>query len=95
MAKVTVLQMPLFRRAYKKLHPKEKFFVDEAIREIIKNPKSGEVKRGDLSSVYVFKFKIHKQERLLAYEWNDEKRVLLALGTHENFYRDLKKSISF
>ncbi|MBV8802560.1 MAG: type II toxin-antitoxin system RelE/ParE family toxin [Gammaproteobacteria bacterium] len=28
---------------------------------------------------------------LLAYEWIPEKRLLLALGIHENFYRDLKR----
>jgi hypothetical protein len=28
---------------------------------------------------------------LLAYEWDPKQRLLLALGVHENFYRDLKK----
>jgi hypothetical protein len=28
---------------------------------------------------------------LLAYEWNPTTRVLLLLGSHENFYRDLKR----
>jgi len=28
---------------------------------------------------------------LLAYEWDPNTRVLLLLGSHENFYRDLKR----
>ncbi|WP_392538971.1 type II toxin-antitoxin system RelE/ParE family toxin [Legionella sp. 227] len=28
---------------------------------------------------------------LLAYEWETALRILLALGVHDNFYRDLKR----
>ncbi len=28
---------------------------------------------------------------LLAYEWNPNTRMLLLLGSHENFYRNLKR----
>ena len=84
--------MPVFKKVYKKLHIKEKVVVDDAIEKIIKNPKLGEEKKGDLKSVFVYKFKINHQEMLLAYEWNPKERLLLALGVHENFYRDLKKT---
>ena len=84
--------MPAFKKAYKKLHQQEKTQVNEAIREIIRNPKIGKEKKGDLVDVYVYKFKIYHQEILLAYEWNPQERLLLALGVHENFYRDLKRS---
>jgi mRNA-degrading endonuclease RelE of RelBE toxin-antitoxin system len=83
--------MPSFKRFYKKLHNNEKAVVNDAIRDIVKNPKVGQEKKGDLSGVFVYKFKIHHQEMLLAYEWNTSERLLLALGTHENFYRDLKR----
>lgn len=83
--------MPLFKKAYKKLHANEREAVDYAIREIIKNPKIGEGKKGDLAGVFVYKFKIHNHEILLAYEWVPKERLLLALGVHENFYRDLKR----
>lgn len=83
--------MPVFKKAYKRLHANEKSEVNDAIRAIIKNPKVGEEKKGDLANVFVYKFKIHHQEILLAYEWNSKERLLLALGVHENFYRDLKK----
>ena len=88
---VNVMQMPAFKRSYKKLHTNEKKTVDDAINEIIKNPNIGEEKKGDLSGVFVYKFKIHNQEVLLAYEWIPAERTLLALGVHENFYRDFKR----
>jgi len=90
---VSVKQMPAFKKAYKKLHANEKAAVDDAIRDIIKDPKIGEEKKGDLAGVFVYKFKIHNQEALLAYEWIPRQRLLLALSVHENFYRDLKKNI--
>lgn len=83
--------MPAFKKAYKRLHDQHKPKVDEAIREIVRDPKLGQEKKGDLSGTHVYKFKIHHQEMLLAYEWNPQERTLLALGVHENFYRDLKK----
>jgi mRNA-degrading endonuclease RelE of RelBE toxin-antitoxin system len=90
---VFVKQMPGFKRAYKKLHANEKEVVDDAIKEIIKNPKIGEEKKGDLIGVFVYKFKFKTKEYLLGYEWDPKHRLLLALGVHENFYRDLKKRI--
>ena len=91
MTDIIVKQMPAFKKAYKKLHLNEKHEVDAAIRAILKNPHLGEEKKGDLAGVFVYKFKIHRQEKLLAYEWNSKERLLLALGMHENFHRDLKK----
>lgn len=92
MTDIIVKQMPLFKKVYKKLHTDQKKHVNTAILAIINNPSIGEEKKGDLASVYVYKFKIHHQEYLLAYEWDPVNRLLLALGLHENFYRDLKKS---
>lgn len=91
MTDIIVQQMPAFKKAYKKLHTHEKSKVDDAICAIVKNPKIGQEKKGDLVGVFVYKFKIHHQEFLLAYEWDLRERLLLALGSHENFYRDLRK----
>ena len=91
MTDTIVKQMPAFKKVYKKLHANEQSEVNDAIRTIIKNPNIGEEKKGDLAEIFVYKFKIHRQEMLLAYEWNPKERLLLALGVHENFYRDLKK----
>jgi mRNA-degrading endonuclease RelE of RelBE toxin-antitoxin system len=85
--------MPAFKKAYKKLHLQQKEKVNEAIKKIIKDPQLGEEKKGDLTGVYVYKFKINSQEILLAYTWSPKERVLIALGVHENFYRDLKRKI--
>lgn len=86
---------PTFLRAAKKLHAADKALLDEAVREIASQPAVGEEKRGDLAGVFVFKFKINRQEVLLVYELLPNKQapeevVLLALGSHENFYRNLK-----
>lgn len=91
MTDIIVTQMPAFKRSYKKLHSNEKSNVDDAIRTIVQDPTIGEEKKGDLAGVFVYKFKMHRQEMLLAYEWDPKERLLLALGVHQNFYRDLKK----
>lgn len=91
MTDVVIQQMPAFKKTYKKLHAKIKAQVNEAIRAIVKDPGLGQEKKGDLAGVYVYKFKANVQEMLLAYTWDPEKRILLALGVHENFYRDLKR----
>ncbi len=83
--------MPAFKKAYKKLPRSHQLMVNDAIKAIIQNPEIGDEKRGDLSGIYIYKFKIHHQEFLLAYEWDSMQRLLLALGVHENFYRDLKR----
>ena len=88
---VQVLQSAAFARAYKKLHNNQKLDVDNAVGVIIKTPDIGEPKRGDLAGVYVYKFKSNSQLMLLAYEYDPETRMLLLLGSHENFYRDLKR----
>ncbi len=91
MQDIKVLQMPVFKRTYKKLHQNQKVAVDEAISDITQNPFLGEAKKGDLNGVYVYKFECVKQQFLLAYEFDPKTRILLTLGVHENFYRDLKK----
>ena len=83
--------MPAFKKAYKKLPRSHQLMVNDVIKAIIQNPEIGDEKRGDLSGIYIYKFKIHQQEFLLAYEWDSMQRLLLALGVHENFYRDLKR----
>lgn len=90
-----VRAVPTFLRAAKKLHANQKAVLDDAVREIASQPSVGEEKRGDLASVFVHKFKMNSQEFLLAYELLPNKQapdemVLLALGSHENFYRNLK-----
>ena len=89
---MTIVQSPYFRRSYKKLHRNQIKPVNDAIRHILSDPSCGEEKRGDLAGVKVYKFRVQDQQFLLAYEHNQETLFLLALGVHENFYRDLKKT---
>ena len=90
---VEVLQTSIFLRKKKKLKKNQIKDLDIAVKEIIKNPEIGEQKIGDLQGIWVYKFRMVNQENLLAYSWDEKKRVLVALGVHENFYRDLKKSV--
>ena len=88
-----VLQTSTFRNAVKKLHKNQKKDLDDAVKQIMDSPDIGESKVGDLAGISVYKFKMVKQLTLLAYRYEDETVILtlLALGTHENFYRDLKR----
>ena len=88
---VQVLQSAVFKRAYKRLHPNQKADVDDAVADIVRDPTLGEAKKGDLAAVFVHKFKASGQLTLLAYEYDPGTRLLLLLGTHENFYRELKR----
>jgi hypothetical protein len=90
-AKIQVKQTNTFLRAYKKLHNNQKDVVDQAVADIVRNPTIGEAKKADLSGVYVHKFDCVNQLFLLAYEYDPKTRVLLLVGTHENFYRNLKR----
>jgi len=91
----TLKQTPLFGRQQKKLHKKDRSELDEAIKAILKNPKLGQQKKGDLADVRVYKFQTGNQKKLLAYKLKVTKSInniiLVAYGTHENFYTDLKK----
>ena len=88
---IKVLMMPAFKQRYKKLHQNQKTSVNEAIEVVKANPQAGVQKKGDLEGVYVYKFDCVGQQFMLAYEFDTKTRVLLALGVHENFYRDLKR----
>jgi len=88
--KILVRQSAMFKRAYKRLHPNQKVDVDAAVAAIVRDPTVGVGKRGDLVGVYVYKFKCNGQLTLLAYEYDPVSRLLLLLGSHENFYRNLK-----
>lgn len=84
---LAVRAVPTFIRVAKKLHPPEKKILDEAIKKVSKNPSLGEEKRGDLVAVFVYKFKINRQEVLMAYElfpdkYQPKELVLLALSSH-------------
>ena len=83
-----------FVRAYKKLQDNVAADVDEATVVVANNPSVGERKKGDLAKLFVYKFRSQGQLYLLGYTVDDQVRLvyLEAVGSHENFYRDLKRS---
>lgn len=88
-----VVETRRFSKTVKKLNPSQKKQLDDAVKHLLNNPKAGELKKGDLRDVRVYKFKIQRQEWLLVYTFDDSvlRLTLLMLGSHENFYRDLKR----
>ena len=88
---VRVIQGSGFVRAYKRLHNNQKDAVDAAVAVIVLQPEAGQAKKGDLAGVFVYKFDCVNQVFLLAYEYDPQTRVLLLVGAHENFYRNLKR----
>ncbi|MCA6622887.1 MAG: type II toxin-antitoxin system RelE/ParE family toxin [Pseudanabaena sp. M165S2SP1A06QC] len=95
MGEIQIFQTPLFSKIKKKLKKNQIKDLDNAVREIIKNPEIGEQKKGDLADVWVYKFRMVDRENLLAYQWDEKARTLISLGVHENFYRDIKKYKNF
>jgi mRNA-degrading endonuclease RelE of RelBE toxin-antitoxin system len=80
----------IFEKAAKKLPRPQITIVEDAIDEVSKNIEMGELKKGDLAGARVYKFRVNNQLMLIAYKVGDDELTLLSLGSHENFYRDLK-----
>lgn len=94
MVKATsVLQTPTFKKAVKKLKPNQKKELGAAVKMLTAKPTIGEQKKGALAFLRVYKFKMSKQLTLLGYSFDDGTLTLelMALGSHENFYRDIKR----
>ena len=71
-----------------------KFAFQKAIDEILRNPYSGDPKKGDLSGVFSYDIFYNKANYELAYviiKEKDETVVVALAGTRENFYDELKR----
>ncbi|MFT5226362.1 MAG: mRNA-degrading endonuclease RelE of RelBE toxin-antitoxin system [Polaribacter sp.] len=90
---INVLQTPSFRKNVKKLKPNQKKELDSVIKTLMAKPTLGEQKKGSLAFLRVYKFNMNKQLTLLGYSFDDGTLTLelMALGSHENFYRDMKR----
>jgi len=87
-----VVVTPTFNHAAKKLLPNQKKSVDLAVQAISKDPYIGEQKAGNLSHIFIYKFKVLDQQWLMAYRFEGKKELrLLTLGSHENFYKTVRK----
>ncbi|MEA3355722.1 MAG: type II toxin-antitoxin system RelE/ParE family toxin [Candidatus Bipolaricaulota bacterium] len=84
---------PKFNRIKKKLPEPLRLEIDDQVNRICENPTIGKLKTGDLKNVRIHKFTHLGQLYLLAYTVDETDKVvyLLAIGGHENFYRDLKR----
>ena len=88
-----VIQSPLFSKKKKRLNENEIKALDDAVRKVIEAPEMGQLKVGDLKGVRVYKFRSLKILTLLAYEISGDTLFLYTFGSHENFYRALKKYV--
>ena len=87
---MAIYQSRIFEKRVKRFSKKEKKILDQEIKRIVGNPSIGQEKNGDLSGVYVYKFKIKTFQYLLVYRIFENDLELIMLGPHENYYRDLK-----
>ena len=89
-----VRQTRRFARAYKKLHDNVAADVDQVSRLVAKDPFIGEQKKDDLADLFVYKFRSQNQLYLIGYTIDQGVRLvyLEAVGPHENFYWDIKRS---
>ncbi len=85
-----IYQSRLFEKKVKKLTKAEKEALDREVKNIAGNPNIGEEKKGDLKGVFVHKFKLKTNLYLLAYRKAGKDLELVMIGSHENYYRDLK-----
>ena len=89
-----IIQAPVFARQKKRLQKKQISDLDSAVRKIAGSPESGKLKVGDLGNIRVYKFKSLNTQFLLAYEVTGDTLCLCSVGSHQNFYRNLKKYIN-
>ena len=83
-----IIQSRSFEQRAKKFNQAQKAILDEQVKLILENPDIGDEKKGDLSEIYVHKFKIKTIQYLLAYRFNEEMLELIVVGPHQNYYRD-------
>lgn len=85
-----IYQSGSFERKVKKFNKNEKSSLDNEIKQIIQDPSVGIEKKGDLKGVFIHKFKIKTVLYLLSYRLVPDGIELVTIGSHENYYRNLK-----
>ncbi|GFP33184.1 hypothetical protein HKBW3S42_01506 [Candidatus Hakubella thermalkaliphila] len=86
-----ILYKPPFKRFVKKQSRAFQLAIEDEVEGVRNTPDMGEAKKGDLSGLRVHKFKFQRQEYLIAYKEESNIIIFYMIGTHENFYRELKK----
>ncbi|MBI3377772.1 MAG: type II toxin-antitoxin system RelE/ParE family toxin [Nitrospirae bacterium] len=85
------LYKPPFKKFVKKQSRAFQLAIEDEVEGVINSPDTGEAKKGDLSGLRVHKFKFQRQEYLIAYKTEGNTITFYMIGTHENFYRELKQ----
>lgn len=90
---IDVYESNTFTKQLAKLSDEQLKVIEDEIDKLIDNPELGERKVGDLSYLWVHKFKLEGQLVLLGYSWVENKLelYLLNISSHENFYQEVKK----
>jgi mRNA-degrading endonuclease RelE of RelBE toxin-antitoxin system len=67
-------------------------FINVIYNDIAKNPDKGIQKQGNLSEIYIWELRYDKTDYRIAYIIEEKNIVpILLVGSHENFYRELKR----
>jgi mRNA interferase RelE/StbE len=67
-------------------------FVSVIYDDIATNPKLGIAKTGDLIGYWTWEFNYQKTAYRVAYKIQDDKIIpIILIGSHENFYQELKR----
>jgi hypothetical protein len=88
-----VLYKSPFKKFVKKQSRAFQLAIEDAVEAVRNSPGRGEAKKGDLTGLRVHKFKFQGQEYLIAYKEESNTIIVCMIGTHENFYRELKQYI--
>ena len=84
-----ILYKPPFKKFVKKQTRSFQLVIEDEV--VIQNPLAGEGKKGDLTGFRIHRFSYQGQKFLLSYVIRTEEIVFFTIGSHENFYRELKK----
>jgi hypothetical protein len=97
-----------FSKFVKKAHKPLQLAIEDATEDVCTQPEIGEAKTGDLAGIQVYKFRFNRQEYLMAYRVPSVEACDVALaaaiewllidfyqvGSHENFYAELKRYLA-
>jgi ParE-like toxin of type II bacterial toxin-antitoxin system len=88
-----ILYKPPFKKFVKKQTRSFQLVIEDEVETVIRNPLTGEGKKGDLTGFRIHKFFYQGQKFLLSYAIQTGEIVFFTVGSHENFYRELKKYV--
>ena len=86
-----IFYKPPFRKFVKKQSRALQLAIEDEVEAVRNTPDIGEAKKGDLSGFKVHKFKFQRQGYLMSYKEESNTIIFYMIGTHENFYRELKQ----